>query len=168
MQRPELLTYGGLEDLEKYRTAFRDLVLNRRPIIDPRGIEILFADDACEHICIKEERFDRNRKKFAGEDLTRDDFDQSRAERISWIWTTLTNPSEIVRNKKVPKNEVYLLCFPENDMIRPYDRYYLSVKPIGERQRLFKTAFPVDLNKWTDARRGSKDHLIWRRKGQRY
>jgi hypothetical protein len=167
---PELLKLGGEEAMAAYTEAFQSLILARMPIIDPRKLEIVFDDDACRHVCIREERFDKRRKRHEAEDRIREEWDQARAEHIPWIWLALTDPSEIVRNTKVDGNEVYLLGFPRKDPIRPSSRYYVSVKPIQGGKRLFKTAYPIQQKEWDDARRGKPGtkHVLYRRPTPRY
>jgi hypothetical protein len=144
---PEFLLLGGEEEFDAYQEAFDRIILARRPIIDPRKHEIIFNDDVCMHICFRQERFDKRRKRHDGEEAPRDVFDPERARYISWILVALTDPSEIVRNTQEPGNEVYLLGSPRNDLIHPRQRYYVSVKPIKGGQRLFKTAFSIDREK---------------------
>ena len=90
-----------------------------------------------------QERFDKRRTQVENVGRVRDDWQQDRAEHISWIWLALTQPSEIVLNNQVSGNEVYLLGAPRNDHARPIARYYVSVRPIKGGQRLFKTAYPI-------------------------
>jgi hypothetical protein len=161
---PEMLKLGGPEAIDRYREAFARVFLRGDPIVDPLGCTIFFDGDACEHICLREERLDKRRKRAEGEDRTRDEWDQVRAEHILWLLPALTAPSLIVGNNQVRGNLAYLLGFPTGNNNRPNYRYYASVRPLNEQmtRAVFKTAYPINQQQWDDARR---DHRRWYGRG---
>lgn len=167
---PELLSLGGEEAFDAYRAVFDGVYRSPKPIFDVRGYAITFGPDACRHVCYVEDRFDKRRKRAEGDEPVREEWDQSRAEHILWILATLMTPSEIMHNHQVGGYEAYLLGFPRGDFKNPARRYYVSVKPTGDRRREFRTGYPIDLRYWNNARRGptGKPHAIYRRPTPRW
>lgn len=163
---PQRLHLGGPEAFEKYREIFACVFLCRSiPVVDPQGRIIVFDGDACRHICFREERFDKRRKRVEGEKRTREQWDQQRAEHILWIMPALIAPSLIVHNNQQQGNLAYLLGFPTGDFKRPRARYYVAVRPLNPQTTRvqFKTAYPIDQREWDNAVRGQRrDHVLYR------
>ncbi len=169
---PELLQLGGEEAFEAYRQVFDNIYRTTKVIFDPQGRVIIFEEDACRHVCFREERFDKRRKTHAGEEKVREEWDQARAEHIRWIWVALTAPSLIVHNNQVEGNLAYLLGYPRGNTNRPSRRYYVSVRPTSRdgKRAIFKTAYPISQEQWDRALRGrpGRPHILYRGPGPRW
>lgn len=164
---PELLQLGGEEQFEAYRKVFNRLYYPPKPIFDPDGRVIVFDPDYCHHICYREERFDKRRKRAEGERRVRAEWDQSRAEHILWILAALTRPSFIVHNNQQEGNLAYLLGYPRGQIARPGQRYYASVKPTAAKRAIFKTAYTITQEQWDQALRAPQNqrgrrHILYR------
>jgi hypothetical protein len=164
---PPLLKFGSEEAADDYRSVFDSLFYPpAQPIVDPRGWTIEFEEDYASHVCFAEERFDKRRKRSEGEARTRDHWEQERAEHILWIYAALTAPVRIVLNNQQPGNHAYLLGYPKNNLARPTQRFYASVKPLSNHRGLFRTAYPITQQRWDNAmralpnRRGQK-HILY-------
>lgn len=166
---PDLLQLGGEEAFGAYQEAFDRLLQMALPIFDPRGFTIEFDEDACRHVCYAEDRFDKRRKRAEREERVREVWQQDRAEHLLWVLPALVRPVEIVENNQVRDYEAYLLGYPRSNPVRPSPRYYLSVRPVGPKRRLFKTAYPCDQRYWDNARRGQpgRAHTLYRDLGRR-
>lgn len=169
---PELLRFGGEEAFERYRAVFDRLYYSTKPIVDPREWAVVLKPDYCRHICIREERFDKRRKRTEGEERVREEWDQARAEYIPWILTALRAPCFIVRNNQQPGNQVYLFGDPRGAH-RPRRRYYVSVTPAGRRRAVLKTAYPISQEQWDKALRAhphekGRGHVLYRRPTPRW
>ena len=153
---PELLELGGEESYGWYGAVF-DCVYRRDPIFDPERRVIVFEEDACQHVCFCEPRFEKGERCREGKAKIRDCWGQSRADHILWILPALTTPCLIAHNNQQDGNLAYLLGFPKNSNY-PTRRYYASVRPTSRKRAIFKTAYPIDQRGWDQALRVPRHH----------
>jgi hypothetical protein len=155
VKRPSLLQLGGEEAFAAYEAEF-DRLYRSGPITDVLGNRVQFERNpvdrnrnACWHACTQEQEGSLRGQRI---------WVQARAERITWILPTLTDPGTEVRpNFQRPDTIAYAAIIEaEPAQGWPQGYFFVVTAPHEPGQVRFVTAFPTTHDYWVRWRRGGR------------
>jgi hypothetical protein len=151
-----LLKFGGEGNFAAYETEFVRLYMVRNIVVrDVLGHEVRFEKASAHHVCFKSGDAVWNHGP-------RTEWNQRRAERISWIGRTLSDPLEIrptiqvKPGQKFPKAMRYLRTFDseaDRDAEDEFGLYSVIVEREGVGVVRFRTGYWLDPNDWKSYRK---------------